>query len=349
MVLVGLNNNNKPNKIMKTTAQLYKQFLVSSQINYTCTYLSEHLEGLDENSIYRFLQNHRFRPRLVWEKTREVIKLSKNGYIIFDDTVLDKNFSFKIEGSRKQYSGDKHKVIKGIGVVTCLYYNPELDKYWILDFRIFDPERDGKSKVDHLHDMIESILKRNIPFKIALMDSWYATTKTMLWLDSLGKVFYCPIKSNRLVDDTEGKESYRQVGLLEWNSEELKQGKLIKVKKFPKSKKVKLFRVIVSNNKTEYVITNNLTQDSTDSCQKETAIRWNIEQFHRETKQNTGIEKCQCRINRHQRNHICLGVQVWIFLAEIASKTKTTIYQIKKGLLDDYMTQQLRNPSLVYC
>jgi hypothetical protein len=38
-------------------------------------------------------------------------------------------------------------------------------------------------------------------------------------------------------------------------------------------KKVKLFRVIVSTDKTEYVVTNDLTQDSTDDTQQVCAVR----------------------------------------------------------------------------
>lgn len=333
---------------MKTTAQLYKQFLVSSQVNYTCTYLSDHKEKLDENSVYRFLKKHRFTPAMVWEKAKTVIKTDEGGYILFDDTVLNKNFSFKIDGMRSQYSGNAHGIIKGIGVVTCLYYNKTLDQYWIIDFRIFDPERDGKSKVDHVHDMLKSIFVRNIPFQIVLMDSWYAVTKTMVWLDKSKKTYYCPIKANRKVDDSGGRKPYKQVRNLSWDTREVKSGKIVKVHKFPKNAKVKLFRVIVSTDKTEYVITNNHSQNSTDDIQKETAIRWKIEQFHREAKQTTGIEKCQCRSNRMQRNHICLSIQAWIFLAEKAKRSCSTIYQVKQGLLNDYMTEQLRDPSLMY-
>lgn len=91
-----------------------------------------------------------------------------------------------------------------------------------------------------------------------------------------------------------------------------------------------------------------LGEDPTEGCQHETAIRWKIEQFHREAKQVTGIEKNQCRTNRSQRNHICLSIQVWIFLAEKAQTLGTTIYQVKRKLLDEYLTEQLRNPGLVY-
>lgn len=333
---------------MKTTSQTYKQFLVSSQINYTGTYLADHIEDLDENSVYRFLKKNEFAPSLVWEKAKTVLIQSSNGKILFDDTVLDKDSSFKIDGVRNQYSGNAHGLIKGIGVVNCVYVNPELDRFWILDFRIFDPDRDGKTKIDHVHDMITSLLERNVSFQTVLMDTWYADTKTLLRIHDLKKTFYCPIKSNRLVDDSKGERPYLPVRDLSWSGEEEKKGKVVKVQKFPKDFRVNLFRVVVSTDKTEFVITNDATQHSTEDCRKETAIRWKIEQFHRETKQLTGIERNQCRTNRSQRNHICLAIQVWLFLSEKAHACGTTVYRIKHQLLDEYMTEQLRNPRLVY-
>src|SRR4028118_1259125 len=96
-------------------------------------------------------------------------------------------------------------------------------------------------------------------------------------IDKLGKIYYCPLKKNRLVDDSEGKEDYKSVEFLSWTPNELKSGKIIKIKTFPKFKKVKLFRVIVSTNKTEYVATNDLTQLETNDVQKVCAVRRKIE------------------------------------------------------------------------
>ena len=37
------------------------------------------------------------------------------------------------------------------------------------------------------------------------MDTWYATYKDiMLYIDNLQKIYYCPLKSNRKVDDSKG-------------------------------------------------------------------------------------------------------------------------------------------------
>ncbi|WNZ43983.1 hypothetical protein Q2T42_19305 [Leptolyngbya boryana CZ1] len=43
---------------------------------------------------------------------------SAEGYVVFDDTVLDKQHSVAIKLIRRQYSGNAHGVIKGISVVT---------------------------------------------------------------------------------------------------------------------------------------------------------------------------------------------------------------------------------------
>lgn len=81
-----------------------------------------------------------------------------------------------------------------------------------------------------------------------------------------------------------------------------------------------------------------------DEVQKLCAIRWKIEQFHRETKQLTGLEACQCRLARIQRNHIACAMLVWVKLKQVASQTQQTLYQVKYGLLSDYMKLQLKNP-----
>ena len=334
---------------MKTTREIYCQFLQSTQINFTCTYLSEYIPGLDENSIYRYLQQEKLTPRLVWEKAKEVIQYSPQACVIFDDTVIDKDFSYKIDGVKKQYSGNAHGLVKGIGVVTCLYYNPEVDKYWVIDFRIFDYSKDGKTKLDHVEDMLAMIKFREIPFSAVLMDAWYATTKMMLLIDKdYHKLYYCPIKDNRQVDDTQGQEGYKNVTELVWQEEEIASGKLVKIKKFPGEYKHMLFRVVISTDKTEWIVTNDLTQDSTDDTQKASAIRWKIEQLHRESKQNTGLEKCQCRTNRSQRNHICCAFLVWHSLTQTARELGSNIYQVKRHLLDDYMFGEMRSPKFKF-
>jgi len=78
-----------------------------------------------------------------------------------------------------------------------------------------------------------------------------------------------------------------------------------------------------------------------DVVQQVCKIRWKIEEFNRELKQLTGIESCQCRKARIQRNHIACAILVWLRLKDIAYKTGQTIYQIKYRLLSDYLIHVL--------
>jgi len=234
-------------------------------------------------------------------------------------------------------------------MVNCLYVNPDSGQYWIVDYRIYDPDGDGKTKLDHVKEMLISLVaEQRVSFDRVLMDSWYGAKALLLFIESLGKFYYVPLKCNRQVDDSGGKLKYKRVDMLSWNSIDLTSGKLIKLRDFPKEHKVKLFRVVVSESRTDWVITNDLSQNSTDDTQKVCAIRWKIEQFHRELKQLTGVEKCQCRKGRIQRNHIACAVLVWIRLTELARKSMTSVYKIKQGLLAEYLKQELRNPSVKF-
>ena len=325
----------------------YCQYLLVSQINYTLTNFANHCERLSHDAVNRYLRGERITPRLVWDNVRTQLVVTERGFLIFDDTVLDKNYSHAIELVRRQYSGNAHGVIKGIGVVTCVYVNPDSDQFWLIDYRIYDPDGDGKTKLDHVREMLSNIVyEKELAFQAVLMDAWYATKDLLLYIESLKKIYYCPLKDNRQVDDSHGARPYRRVDSLEWSEAELASGKRIKIKGFPKEHKVQCFRVAVTTHRTDYVVTNDWAQDSTEATQKACGFRWKIEQLHREGKQLTGLERCQCRKARIQRNHIGCALLVWVRLKELAAHTGRTIYQLKHGLLDDYLIQQLKNPSL---
>lgn len=264
----------------------YCQFLLVSQINYTQTYFGEHSEAWSHDQINRYLRGEQITPRQVWGNVQSDLILSEQGYLVFDDTVADKRYSFQIEPVRRQWSGNAKDVIKGIGIVTCVYVNPEEDAFWIIDYRIYDPDRDGKSKIDHLVDMLRNCHhQKRLPFRTVLMDSWYATRKIMRYIEKLEKIYYCPIKSNRNVDDSDGQQAHQRIDQLVWCETEMEQGKLIHIKDFPKGHRVKAFRLVLSSKRTDYLVTNDLEQNSPQAAQENRNLCWKIEQFHREAKQ----------------------------------------------------------------
>src|SRR5215210_2903236 len=331
---------------MSFTKLDYCQYLLSSQVNYTLTNLAEHLKSFSHDTINRYLKSEKLSPRLLWEQVQPLLELDPEAYLIFDDTVLDKSFGPKIEVVRKQWSGNEKGVIRGMGVVSCVYVNLKTEHFWVVDYRIFDPEADGKSKLDHVEEMLRSAEHRHLASRAVLMDSWYVTKDLMLLIDKMQKTFCCPLKSNRQLDDSGSERSYQRVDTVDWSKRELKRGKLIKIKGFPKDYKVKLFRVVVSSNRTKWLVTNDLSRDSTHETQEVCDVRWKIEEFHREAKQLTGIESCQCRAGGIQRNHVACALLVWSRLKDLACQSGQTVYRIKRSLLHDYLVQQLKSLSV---
>ena len=130
---------------------------------------------------------------------------------------------------------------------------------------------------------------------------------------------------------------------IEWTPEQLQEGITIKLKKVPF--KVQLFKIVATNGDIEWVITNRAPGSiQTQVVQEENQMRWCIERLHRELKQLTGIERCQCRKQRAQRNHFACCYHAWFSLKVIAKKLGKTLYQVKHDLWSDYLRKELRNP-----
>ena len=83
--------------------------------------------------------------------------------------------------------------------------------------------------------------------------------------------------------------------------------------------------------RTEWVVTNDRTQTSTEATHEVCGLRWKIEQLHREGKQVIGLERCPCRTARIQRNHIACAFLAWVRLKELARSASRTVYQLKQA------------------
>jgi hypothetical protein len=114
---------------MKFSKLDYCRYLLSSQLNYTLTNLADHSEGVSHDRINRYLRGERITTRLLWDNVKDNLHLSEDAYLIFDDTVLDKRYARYIELIRRQYSGNEHRVIRGIGMVSCVYVNPQSGQF----------------------------------------------------------------------------------------------------------------------------------------------------------------------------------------------------------------------------
>ncbi|HLC95171.1 MAG TPA: transposase, partial [Patescibacteria group bacterium] len=323
------------------TKNQYIEFLIHSPVNYTNTTLADHVNGMSHDVVSDFLSHSRSTARNIWELSRTLITNIEDAYLIADDSVQNKQYSEKIALVKLQYSGAEHGLVRGIGIVNLVHSDGE--RYCPIDYRIFAPDQDGKTKNDHFHDMlIVAKHEKNIKANTVLMDSWYASVSNLKLIHRMNMTFYTTLKENRLVSLTK-KGGYIHLNDIILTTKTRTTGLWVKLKELPF--KVRLFKLVAPNGDIDWVITNCPDRITTsDDVASTNAIRWKIEQFHREVKNLTGSEKCQCRKARSQRNHIAYAYHAWMSLQVIATQTKQTIYAVKTALLDTYLATVLDKP-----
>lgn len=333
------------------TARQYTEYLIATTDNYTCTNLANHLtdeSAMSHDTISDFLCHEKITPRRIWEVVKPMLQDSPESYLIVDDSVQNKQYSKKIELVKLQYSGAEHGLVRGIGIVNLVHTNGVDHNFFPIDYRIYDPDGDGKSKNTHFCEMfIRAISEKKIQARTILFDSWYASTENLKLIHRLGRFFVTTLKSNRMISLS--KESgYVHLVDITWTPEQLRNGLHVKLKQLPFY--VRLFKLVAQNGDIDWVITNreddSQSMITTDVMQDECDIRWQIEQMHRELKQLVGTEKCQCRKARAQRNHIACCYLAWVSLCLRASAKGMSLYGAYAALWKEYLKNELRNPTI---
>ena len=322
------------------TRKQYIEYLLHTPINYTCSNLADHLEGVSHDAVSDYLAREKATARQVWELAQQIINDSQDAYLLVDDSVQDKRYSQKIELVKNQYSGAEHGLVNGIDVVNLVHSDGK--DFVPVDYRIYAPAQDGKTKNDHFMDMlIAAKHDKEIKANTVLMDSWYASVGNLKLIHRMGMVFVTTLKENRLVSlSKEG--GYIHLPEIEWTKERLDVGVSIKLKEVPFY--VQLFKLVSRDGDIDWVITNCPKKQTAQVVQEENKVRWNIEQMHRELKQLTGIEKCQSRKARSQRNHIAYCYQAWFALRKKAKAVDKTMYAVRNDLFTEYLKTVLNNP-----
>jgi len=107
---------------------------------------------------------------------------------VLDDSILDKNHFHNIDLVKKQYSGNAHGLTKGIALINCLHVNPGSSHYWVVDHRVSNPDGDGKTRLDHVHEMLSGAASNRHPaFNRVFFDSWHAMKKIYVVRLIIGK------------------------------------------------------------------------------------------------------------------------------------------------------------------
>ena len=321
----------------------YIEYLISTSNNYTCSNLAEHLDGVSHDAVTDYLQHDKLTAHSLWERVKPLVKDSAEAYLLVDDSVQNKQYSRQIELVKQQYSGAEHGLVRGIGLVNLVHSDGEV--FYPIDYRIFAPDQDGKTKNEHFRAMLLNAKHdKGLQAQTVLFDSWYAAADNLKLIVRLGMVFVTTLKSNRMVSLTP-EDGYIHLQDLAWSAAQLEQGHSVKLKELPF--RVQLFKVVAPNGDIDWIITNRPDGTmTTHAIQTQNAVRWQIEQLHREMKQLTGSEKCECRKARSQRTHLGCCYHAWLALRLRANQLGQSLYAVQHALFDDYLRAELRHPHI---
>lgn len=330
------------------TKKQYVEYLISTPKNCTCTYLADHLEDVSQDVVNDFLHDKRFLPRALWKLVRERIEDSKDACLIVDDSVQDKRYSRFIELVRAQYSGNEHRGVKGIGGVNWVHRGGAEDDFYPIDYRVYAPDGDGKSKNHHCQEMfVHALEQKHLQARTILFDSWYASAEHRKLIHRRQRIFFTPLKDTRLVSLSK-EEGYVHLDAVEWTPERLSAGVVVKLKQGPFM--VRLFTRGAPDGDLDWVITKDLAETLTAQVAKDTSdVRWQVEELHRGLKQLTGTEKCQCRGARAQRNHLACCYHAGGSLKGKAKELGQTLYALRESLFSHYLRAELQQPPIGAC
>lgn len=325
------------------TQSKYLDYLLSTPRNYTCTHLAAHLPDVNHDQVNRFLRTNRFSAAQLRTLVQPLLNDSPEAFLLVDDSVQDKRYSRFIELAKRQYSGNTHGPVTGIGLVNLVHSSGQSGDFLPLDFRVYAPQEDGLTKNEHFQAMFAQVVaEKQLLARTIVFDSWYAASENLKLIHRAEWTFFTTLKSNRLVSLSK-EMGYQSLDSLEPPERGWSRGVDVRLQKVPFA--VKLFKLVATDGSIEWVVTNHLAAHlNREMVIDAVQVRWQIEEFHRSFKQLTGSEKCQCRKAQAQRNHLTCCYLAWVSLRQHARHLKQTLYQTHRQQWTPYLRQLLQHP-----
>jgi putative transposase len=320
----------------KVTDEDYINFIIATPRDVTATEAErvqpESTNAPAHDAFTRLLQRLEPDPEKLWQEARTQIDF-KSGILVLDDSTLEKPYSEFNALVYRHWSGKQKEVVSGINLITLLWTDGV--RCVPVDYRVFDKDRDGKTKNDHFAEMLLEAHKRGFEPTLICFDSWYGSIDNLKLVRSLGWHFLTRLKANRQIRVVGSKlQAVSESGLTGGD------GTVCWLKGFGE---IKIFRVRATDSTSEYWATSRREMTETE---RETEARsaWRIEMYHRGLKQQCLIERAQCRRMRPVLNHIGLCVRAFVRLESHCYRLKISWIEAKTSIIRDAVRAYLSNP-----
>jgi DDE superfamily endonuclease len=314
----------------------YINFLVASPRVYSCREAErvqpEQASAPAHDAFTRLL--HRLEPdaETLWTEAQPQVQLT-SGVLVVDDTTLDKPYARAIELVSRHWSGKHRQVVQGINLVTLLWSDG--DRPIPCDYCIYHKDSDGATKNDHFRAMLKTARARGFQPTGVLFDSWYSGLENLKLIRAYQWLWLTRLKSNRLVSlNFQGNRPVSEQPIAESST-------LVHLKGYGM---VKVFKVVTPDGDSEYWATNDLQMTGLTRL-KFSDYAWQIEHYHRGLKQFCGVERCQVRAARAQRNHIVCALRAFLRLEQYCFVKGISWFEAKTAIIRDAVRAYLAQPT----
>jgi len=271
-------------------------------------------------------------PAALWAEVAPL--LPADGVLIVDDTTLDKPYARRMDLVTSHWSGKHKAVVRGINLVTAVWYDG--GRLLPVDYRVYHPAGDAKTKNDHFRDMLRAARARGLAPRCVLFDGWYASLDNLKLVRDLGWAFLTRLKGNRLVRVARGDpravadQPVAPGGTTVW---------------LPGYGELRVFRVVAPDGTAEHWAASDpgMTALARHGLAQEA---WAVETYHRGLKQHTEVEGCQARLARSQLNHIGCAVRAFVRLEWHRWTTGRTWFEAKTSIVRAAVRRYLKEPGI---
>ncbi len=314
----------------------YINFLVASPLVFTCAEAGRvqpmHPHRAAHDALTRLLQRLDPDPTPLWNEAKQHVTLH-DGLVIIDDTTLDTPYAQQIALVHRHWSGTHHRVVAGINLVTLLW-SDGTDAI-PCDYRLYDKPVDGVTKNEHFRAMLTTAQDRAFRPRFVAFDSWYSSLANLKTVRGYGWHWLTRLKSNRQVNpDRTGNRALKACAISP-------EGTVVHLKGYGL---IQVFRIDTPDGDAEYWATDVLTLTPPER-ERVAGQVWTIEVYHRGLKQFCGVERCQARSARAQRNHIGWAIRAFLRLEHHRIRTGSSWFETKLGIIREALQHYLSLPS----
>lgn len=270
------------------------------------------------------LTEAKFEEEILKQRYLKKIKhLFKNTpvYLIIDDTLIERNGK-AIEEAQKHFNHNDNDYINGHQFFTAILWTP------FLQLPLFPQlySKNTDSKIEMAQSLIDTLEVASIKIHTVLFDSWYSEQELIRKCVRTDARVICAVKTNRKIM-LEKENKWRSLSFI---SKRIRSQKLTKIfigentyeawSSIVKLNNLPSIKLIISEErkrkkvigKAHLISTNQ--EDTVEEIIRAYKIRWCIETYHRDIKQNLGFAKVFFRRREGIVRHAILASMTYAVL-----------------------------------